>query len=215
MLFYYITDRSQFSGSEHDKRRQLLNKIAECVTAGVHYIQLREKDLTGCELQKLAEEANRLVAQHSGSRLLINSRIDVALACLADGVHLPAHDMPASEARAIFGRTGQALGVIGVSCHTTDEVAFAEAHGADFAVFGPVFEKNGLSHRAGLESLEKACSRTRLAAKAMPVLALGGITLENALRCRQAGAAGIAAIRMFQQNDVADVITKLRSSGCN
>ncbi|HEV2989070.1 MAG TPA: thiamine phosphate synthase [Candidatus Angelobacter sp.] len=209
MLFYYITDRQQFPGAEHDKRRQVLSKIAECAAAGVHYVQLREKDLNARELHELAEEAARLV-KHTGSRLLINSRIDVALACRASGVHLPANDMPASEARALFVRAGHANPMIGVSCHTVEEVAFGEAHGADFAVFGPVFEKNRLSNRSGMDDLEKACNRPQLAAKAMPVLALGGITLENALRCRNTGAAGIAAIRLFQENDVADVITKLR-----
>ncbi len=210
MLFYYITDRLQFPGTEREKQEQLLRKITECATAGVHYIQLREKDLSTRELQKLAEEAAKLTAQNSGARLLINSRIDVALACGASGVHLPANDLPASEARAIFGRVGKANAVIGVSCHTVDEVASAEAHGADFAVFGPVFEKNGQSNPKGLEQLEMACNRPHLAAKKMPVLALGGITTENVSRCRNARTSGIAAIRLFQQNDVAELINKLR-----
>ena len=205
MLFYYITDRLQFPGTEHEKRRQLLRKIAECTAAGVHYIQLREKELNTGELQELAEAAAKLTAQNPGTRLLINSRIDVALACGASGVHLPASDLPASEARAIFGRAAKAA-VIGVSCHTLDEVASAEAHGADFAVFGPVFEKEGQLNRNGLEQLEKACNRPHLAARAMPVLALGGITTDNVARCQNAGASGIAAIRLFQQGAVAEVV---------
>ena len=210
MLLYYITDRMQFSGNAHEKRLQVLGKIAECAAAGVDYIQLREKDLNARDLQELAVEAARLIAQNIGTRLLINSRIDVALACGASGVHLPANDLPASEARAIFGRIGHASPVIAVSCHTAEEVASAEAHGADFAVFGPVFEKNGQPNHAGLEQLESACSRPRLGGKAMPVLALGGITIENARRCRDAGASGIAGIRLFQQDDVEWVIRKLR-----
>src|SRR2546423_13300832 len=79
-LFYYITDRLQFPGTEREKREQLLRKIAECTAAGVHYIQLREKDLNTRALQELAEEAVKLTAQNPGTRLLINSRIDVALA---------------------------------------------------------------------------------------------------------------------------------------
>ncbi len=209
MLFYYITDRLQFPGTEREKQEQLLRKIAECAAAGVHYIQLREKDLNTQELQKLAEEAAGLITQNPGARLLINSRIDVALACGVSGVHLPANDLPASEARAIFGRVGKAKAVIGVSCHTVDEVASAEAHGADFAVFGPVFEKNGQSNPKGLQQLEMACNRPHLAAKKMPVLALGGITTENVARCRNAGASGIAAIRLFQQSDVAKVVKML------
>ena len=212
MLLYYITDRMQFSGTERDKRLQLLRKIAECAAAGIHYIQLREKDLNTRQLQELGDEAGRLLAENTGTRLLINSRIDVALACGASGVHLPANDLPASEARAIFGRTGHAHPVIAASCHTIAEVSSAEAHGADFAVFGPVFEKNDHPNRAGLEQLERACSRPGLAAKAMPILALGGITVENARRSQNAGASGIAAIRLFQQNDVAEVVKQLRES---
>jgi thiamine-phosphate pyrophosphorylase len=210
MLLYYITDRLQFSGNEHEKRLQVLRKIAECAAAGVHYIQLREKDLKTRELQELGAEAARLIPQNTGTRLLINSRIDVALACRARGVHLPANDLPASEARAIFGRANHASSVVAVSCHTAEEVAYAEAHGADLAVFGPVFEKNGLPNSNGLARLEQACQRQHMAANAMPVLALGGITLENAKRCQDAGAAGIAAIRLFQQNDAARVIRRLR-----
>ncbi len=212
MLLYYITDRLQFSGDERDKRLQLLRKIAECAAAGVRYIQIREKDLTIHELQELGAKAAHLISQHAGTRLLINSRVDVALACGAGGVHLPANDLAASEARAIFGRAGQGSPVVAVSCHTTEEVAYAEAHGADFAVFGPVFEKNGLPDPKGLARLEKACKRPHMAANAMPVLALGGITLENAAQCRDAGAAGIAAIRLFQQNDVEGVTRPLREN---
>ncbi len=208
MLFYYITDRLQFPGAEREKQAQLLSKIAECTAAGVHYIQLREKDLNTRELQKLAEEAAKLTAQ-SNARLLINSRIDVALACGAGGVHLPANDLPASESRAIFGRAGKVDAVIGVSCHTVEEVVSAEAHGADFAVFGPVFEKSGQPNPKGLEQLERACTRPHLAARTMSVLALGGITTENITRCRNAGAAGIVAIRLFQQNDVEKVMKEL------
>ena len=94
--------------------------------------------------------------------------------------------------------------LIAVSCHTADEVRQAEAQGADFAVFGPVFEKVGTSIRVGLDALRAACSGH------MPVLAVGGITLANASACREAGAAGIAAIRLFQQNDVFRVAEELR-----
>ena len=149
----------------------------------------------------------------SRTRLLINSRTDVALACGAHGVHLPAHDLAASEVRAIFVAGGQSREpVIGVSAHSAAEVASAEAHGADFAVFAPVFEKSGAANREGLEQLRRICHRTETAQPPMPVLALGGITLENAQQCVEAGAAGIAAIRLFQQNDVHAVVKKLRES---
>lgn len=208
MLFYYITDRLQFPGTEREKREQLLRKIAECAAAGVDYIQLREKDLSIRELEQLADEAVRLVAKNPRTRLLINSRIDVAIACGSSGVHLPANDLPASEARAIFGRVGKADAVIGVSCHTVEEVATAEAHGANFAVFGPVFAKDGQPNPRGLEQLERTCNRPHLAARTMPVLALGGITTENVTRSRNVGASGIAAIRLFQQSDVEEVMRR-------
>ncbi|HLK53916.1 MAG TPA: thiamine phosphate synthase, partial [Candidatus Angelobacter sp.] len=102
--------------------------------------------------------------------------------------------------------------VIGISAHSVTEVARAEAHGADFAVFAPVFEKNGTAHRAGLELLRQACHRTETAQPPMPVLALGGVTLQNARQCVEAGAAGIAGIRLFQQNDVHAIVKKLRES---
>jgi thiamine-phosphate pyrophosphorylase len=206
---YYITDRRQFPGDAQEQERHLLENIAECAAAGVDLIQLREKDLSARALEELALKAMAAVAG-SRTRLLINSRTDVALACGAHGVHLPANDLAASEVRAIFARAGVSEPVIGVSAHSAAEVASAEAHGADFAVFGPVFEKSGTASREGLEELRGICHRTEAAQPPMPVLALGGITLENAPLCVAAGAAGIAAIRLFQQNDVRAVVKKLR-----
>jgi thiamine-phosphate pyrophosphorylase len=210
LKLYYITDRRQFPGERAEQERRLLAKIGECAAAGVEYIQLREKDLDARALEALALKA---MAAIGGSRtqLLINSRTDVALACGAHGVHLPANDLAASEVRSIFARAGRNEPVIGVSTHSAAEVASAEAHGASFAVFGPVFEKSGLASREGLEQLRKICHRTEAAQPPMPVWALGGVTLENAQRCALAGAAGIAGIRLFQQNDVHAIVKKLRS----
>lgn len=207
-LLYYITDRRQFAGDERERERRLLAKIAECAAAGVDYVQLREKDLGSRALEELA---NKAMAALGGTRtqLLINSRIDVALACRAHGVHLPANDLPASEARVIFSKAGVATPVIGGSAHSQGEIAYAESHGADFAVFGPVFEKEGAANPEGLEQLRQICHRAEAAASAMPVLALGGITLKNALLCLQAGAAGIAGIRLFQENAVDRIVKSL------
>lgn len=220
MLLYYITDRSQFPGTEAEKRARVLEKIAEAARAGVDFIQLREKDLTARELEALARAAVARAGESRNSkaatRLLINSRIDVALAAGADSVHLPSNDLSASEARAIFAQAGVARPAIAASCHTVDEVRMAEAHGADFVVFAPVFEKGGLPG-VGLERLREACAvpmRPRnlegAGSSGLPVLALGGINLENAGACVDAGAAGIAAIRLFQENDVAKVAAALR-----
>ncbi len=187
-LLCYITDRKQFPGDGREQQLRLLEKIAECAAAGVDYVQLREKDLSIREL----------------------SRIDVALACGAHGVHLPSNDIQASEARVLFVQASKASPVIGVSCHTVQEVAMAEAHGADFAVFAPVFEKDGRKNTSGLDLLREACRRPDMAATPIAVLALGGITLENAAQCISAGASGIAAIRLFQQHDVAQIVETLR-----
>ena len=208
-LLYYITDRRQFPGDAQEQERRVLEKIAECAAAGVDLVQLREKDLAAGAMEELALKAMAALAG-SRTRLLINSRTDVALACGAHGVHLPANDLAASEVRAIFARAGGEA-VIGVSTHSADEVASAEAHGADFAVFAPVFEKSGSANREGLEELRRACHRTEAAQAPMPVLSLGGITLENAKLCIAAGAAGIAAIRLFQENEVHVVVKSLLS----
>ena len=211
VLLCYITGRSQFPGTRNDQECRLLEKIAECASAGVDYVQLREKDLSPRELEELARKAVAAVPPGSRTSLLINSRIDVALAVGAHGVHLPARDLSASDARVIWDRAGKTGAVIGVSAHTSDEVSQAEAHGADFAVFAPVFEKSGVTNPAGMGQLWRACHRPHAAGAPMPVLALGGVTLENAQRCLDAGAAGIAGIRLFQQNDVKATVQGLRA----
>jgi thiamine-phosphate pyrophosphorylase len=209
LILCYITDRSQFPGDRAAQEARLLVKIAECSAAGVDYIQLREKDLSGRDLERLAERALNAFFGGSKTRFLINSRVDVALACGARGVHLPAHDVSAREARAVFSRAGAVPPIISASCHSVEEVVHAEAGGADFAVFGPVFEKDGKPSSQGLRRLSEACHRKPGSGVALPVLALGGVTLENAEQCVRAGAKGIAAIRLFQQNNAFDVVQKL------
>jgi len=213
LLLCYITDRRQFVGDNTERKRLLLAKIGECASACVDFIQLREKDLGTRDLEALARLAATAIPAGSRTKLLINSRPDVALATGAHGVHLPAHDIAASEARVIWDRAGRIGAVIGVSVHSAEGVALAEAHGADLAVFGPVFEKDGRSNPQGIAQLRQACHRLQQAYSSMPLLALGGVTLENAQLCIQAGAAGIAGIRLFQHNDVADIVRQLREFG--
>ena len=219
MLLYYITDRKQFPGPEARRRELLLAKISDAVRAGVDYVQLREKGLPARELELLARDAVRVCRetrnQKRETKLLINSRSDVALAAGADGVHLPSGDISASDAQAIASSARTRSSkletrnfVIAVSSHTVDEVRRAEAEGADFAVFGPVFEKVGTSLSVGLDALRATCHLGH-----MPVLAIGGITLENAGACVQAGAAGFAAIRLFQENAVKEIVERLRPLG--
>jgi thiamine-phosphate pyrophosphorylase len=218
-VLYYITDRTAFPGDEARRRLHLLLKIAEAARAGVDYVQLREKDLSTREFEWLARDALKVIHEHPGhhTRLLINSRTDIALAVGADGVHLRAHDLSPTEIRQIV-HTYEATGgastaglasrfLIGVSCHTAEEVSKAAASGADFAVFAPVFEKKDApaTQPAGTTALRAAC-RTSI-----PVLALGGISLQNARACLDAGASGIAAIRLFQENDLATLIPRLRA----
>jgi len=207
VLLYYITERSQFAGDEAARRSRLLKTITQAASCGVDFIQLREKDLSTRDLETLAREA-RLGTENQKLKtvLLINSRTDVALACGARGVHLPSNDISPFEVRKIWSQCKPAQVTIGASCHTRAEVTRAAQEGADFAVFGPVFEKAG-ARPAGLDALEEASQEK------IPVLALGGVTLENAECCMQAGAAGIAAIRLFQDNDIDTVVAALRAIG--
>jgi thiamine-phosphate pyrophosphorylase len=192
VLLYYITDRLQFPGSPEDQRERLLAKIAECAAAGVDYIQLREKDLTAHELHRLAEEAMSRIPASSRTCLLINSRVDVALASGAHGVHLPANGLSPADARSIFKKAGKRDAIVAASTHSLQEVSEAREQGADFVVFGPVFEKNAQVTTDGLQRLQEACRVS------IPVFALGGVTQENARQCLEAGATGIAGIRLFQ-----------------
>lgn len=221
MLIYYITDRTQFAGSEAERRAQLLRTIREAAAAGVDYIQLREKDLRIRELELLAREALHLVRAEGRSRLLINHRTDVALAVGADGVHLTGLDIAASDARALAAKSCASQFLIAASCHSAQEVRLAEAHGADFAVLAPIFEKmNTLREGIGLEELRRAARNEnpdrRVEAgdtrRSFPVFALGGVAVERAPLCAAAGAAGIAGIRLFQQSlDLPELVRTLRS----
>lgn len=212
-LLYYITDRRAFPGTESERRGHLLDKIAEAARAGVDYIQLREKDLPSRELENLACQAVSIIHQlrtekpELQTRLLINSRTDIALAAGADGVHLRSSDISPKEVRAIWRRARSGATspdpFVGISCHTLEDVKEAEHNGANFAIFAPVFEKPGAAP-AGLHRLREACTA------AIPVLALGGVTLDNTHSCVEAGAAGIAAIRLFQENNTGELLAKLR-----
>ena len=217
MLLYYITDRRQFGGSDGGQRAALLRRIAEAARAGVDYIQLREKDLAARELESLARHAVKVVRENSdAAKLLINGRTDIALASDADGVHLPDGDLPASEVRTLWMKCSSRAPLIGVSAHSPEGARYAEAHGADFAVLAPVFEKSGTA-AIGLAELREACSA--LAAPGdveapyqggFRVLALGGVNLANAGGCMSAGAAGVAGIRLFQFGDLLETVKRLR-----
>lgn len=162
-------------------------EVAECAARdGVGMIQVRAKELSARELSGLVRSVLP-VAQ--GSRVLVNTRTDIALACGAQGVHLPSGSMSPDVIRRIAPEGF----LIGVSCHTLEELRAAEREGADFAVYGPVFSILTKSLvPIGLQAFREAAASVRL-----PVYALGGITAENALPCIQAGAAGVAGISLF------------------
>jgi thiamine-phosphate pyrophosphorylase len=215
-LLYYITDRNAFSGNELERRRRVLHKIAEAAKAGVDYVQLREKDLSMRELESLARDALKVLKQAKSQNpelrtaLLINSRTDVVLGAGADGVHLRSDDISPRDVKQIWqrGAVGPARDLlIGVSCHSPEEVRKVAENGATFALFAPIFQKKDApkAKSAGLAQLQEACHHN------ISVFALGGITLSNAQSCLETGVAGIAAIRLFQENEVAAVVQNLSS----
>jgi thiamine-phosphate pyrophosphorylase len=185
---YLITDRKLAKGGLVEVCEEVLAAAGD--DAQRIAIQLREKDLTGRELLVLARELRKICTAH-GSMLLINDRVDVALACGADGVHLPADSFAVRDARELLGKSK----LIGCSTHSIAEVEAANRAGANFVVFGPVFDpisKSAYGPATGVAVLREACE-----ASDIPVYALGGITpdrIEELSDCEVAGVATIGAI---------------------
>lgn len=187
MLRYYITDRHSAGGIE-----PLLRYISRALQDGVEWIQIREKDLPARDLCTLVRQALDLRNPH-GSRILVNSRMDVALACGAHGVHLPADSIAPNILRGIAPPGF----LIGVSTHCLDQLRAAQSRNADFAVYGPIFSplsKSAYRPPLGIDRLAEAVRSVSI-----PVLALGGVTEGNARSCIEAGAAGIAGVSLFQR----------------
>jgi thiamine-phosphate pyrophosphorylase len=181
---YYITDRQTCP-------IPLLDNIKRAIDAGVDFIQIREKDLSTRDLLSLARNARELKSGHQ-TRILLNDRLDVALAANLDGIHLGQSSVPTEQ---IHGRLPRQDFLIAVSTHSLDEVAAAQRHGASFVTFGPVFftpSKVKYGNPVGLVALKEACQSS------IPVFALGGIDKSNYVDCLLNGASGIAAIRLFQ-----------------
>jgi thiamine-phosphate pyrophosphorylase len=200
MLRYAITNRAGFAGEEAARRDSLLRQVAMLAAEGVEFVQLREKDLAGGALAELVREVLATVRAAGGrTKVLVNSRADVALAAGADGVHLTSGpgELTPAQVRWLYAQVGMEAPVVSVSCHTVEEVTRATEAGVGLVLFGPVFEKRvagGAIPGSGLDLLAAACR----AAGAVPVLALGGVTRESVAECLAAGAAGIAGIRLFQ-----------------
>lgn len=202
----YVTDRSQLAGG-----RTLSDTIGAAIAAGVDWVQIREKDLPTWELLALVSAAVALAA-HGATRILINDRLDVALAAGAHGVHLGGESMPLAEVIRWCSKSGVPENfLIGASCHSANDVVVAEQHGASYVILGPVFDsptKARFGPPLGLQVLSEACRAVKI-----PVLAIGGVRLENARACFDAGAAGIATIRLFQEAaDPGSLVQNLRSS---
>ena len=208
MLRYAITDRARAAADPTLQEEALLDQAEKLAETGVDYIQLREKDVAPGRLASLARKLlGVLRAKANGPKLLINSRADVAVAIGADGVHLTsaAGSLTPADIRQLYASAGLPEPIVSVSCHALSEIPPARAAEANLILFGPVFEKVSSGNDGqstsdirvddgiGLNLLHLACAT----ASPTPVLALGGITAENTPATIAAGAAGIAAIRMF------------------
>ena len=202
-ILYLITRgaTTEASTANDPEFTQILDQIAKAAAARIDLIQIREKRATTCLLFDLVLEATRLT-RGSNTRLLVNDRADVAAGAGAEGVHLTTRSLDAGTIRRTFG----AALLIGVSTHSVHEARTARHQGADFAVFGPVFEtesKRAFGPAKGTRELSDVVRELQ----DYPVLALGGITLANADDCLAAGAAGIAGISLFDKPDSFDKLS--------
>ncbi len=178
---YLITDRRRIGG------RDLCEVLKQALDGGIRAVQLREKDLPGGELFRLAERLRALTLSYT-ARLFVNDRVDVALAVDADGVHLGQRSFSATDARRLVGKER----LIGVSTHNIEEALKAERDGADFVTFGPVYHtpsKAAYGEPVGLEPLERVVKLLKI-----PVFAIGGIKKDNIREVLNAGAGGVALI---------------------
>ena len=188
---------------ESPEFQKILFQVSAAAAAGIQLVQLREKNLTARALFELTARAVE-ITRGTATRVLVNDRADIAAGTGADGVHLTTQSLPAGAIRKTFGE----YFLIGVSTHSLKEVREARECGASFAVFGPIFpspskEKYGLP--LGLEQLSNVVREV----PQFPVLALGGISIENAEECLRAGASGIAGISLF--SEPASLITKVET----
>jgi thiamine-phosphate pyrophosphorylase len=193
---YYITDGLQ------TKTRTLDTCITEAVAAGVDWLQIREKDLPARRLLALTEAALGSARQPGPTRVMVNDRLDVALAAKAHGVHLGTRSMRVDLVRRLAPREF----VVGVSCHSLEEALAAQAADADYILLGPIFatpSKLSYGPPLGLAKLREVTLQV-----SVPVFALGGITISRVAACRQNGAAGIAGIRIFQDCDSVEELVR-------
>ena len=208
-ILCYVTHRNSLEAPAGPAREAaLIERIRDAAAASVDWIQIREKNLEGRPLFNLVSAAVAAV-RGSGVKLLINDRLDVAWAAGAGGVHLGENSLPIADVVRATRHSGPEDFLVGASCHSPEAAARAAREGADYILFGPVFatpSKAAFGAPQGLARLAEVCRGVSI-----PVLAIGGITAENAGACKEAGAAGIAAIRLFQEaSDLTALLAKIR-----
>ncbi len=210
-LLCYVTDRNALA-----EPALLMEQISRAVAAGIDWIQIREKDLSARELLEVARAAVKVAVARGAETqgIIVNDRLDVALAAGAGGVHLGEASMTVAAVRnwrrdTVSKNNSLEEFLVGASCHSVEGVRAAERDGADYVIFGPVFEtpsKKKFGAPQGINMLAEASKAVKI-----PVLAIGGITEENARECFNAGASGVAAIRMFSEaHDLPGLIGRLR-----
>ncbi len=193
-----VTDRTQTGG------RSLPSLIRQAISAGLPAVQLRERDLSTGELLSLAQEIQSITTSHAVP-LIVNDRVDLMMALNLDGVHLRSDSLRPSHVRKLIGPRR----LIGVSTHSAEDVRWANQDGADYVVFGPIFDtpsKRSFGHPLGLELLAEVCGRSSI-----PVLAIGGITCERVRDVRRAGAHGVAVIgALLTRDDIGEAVRGLQ-----
>jgi thiamine-phosphate pyrophosphorylase len=214
----YVTDRRALSGGATPEI--LVKQIAAAIDAGVDWVQVRERDLPARALGEIVRAAVRISSERfvrqaeiPRARIIVNDRLDIAVAAGADGVHLGSESLPVSEINKMRWSGVLSEGfLIGASCHSVEGAQAAEREGADYVFFGPIFEtpaKIKFGAPQGIDRLAEVSG-----AVSIPVIAIGGITPEKVPDCIAAGAAGIAAIRLFQEaEDLRTTVARLRGTG--
>jgi thiamine-phosphate pyrophosphorylase len=218
-ILCYVTDRKGLASADDNHIEALLKRVAIAAAAGVDWIQIREKDLSGKELSSFIGAAvaqTKQINERDGTltRIIVNERLDVALSEDSGGVHLGERSLPVQDVRDWLAARSDVAGrdkfLVGVSCHSVHAAVKAARAGADYIFFGPVFataSKAQFGAPQGVERLAEVCSSVTV-----PVLAIGGISVDNASDCFATGAAGIAAIRLFQDaENLTALVSDLRA----